>query len=64
MLSKDDYMRYIDEMQSIEHRMIELYKECGRLVQDPEIKQICITLMNAEKDHDGLIEKLKAILLK
>jgi len=64
MLSKQDYLNYISEMERIEHRMIELYKTCGENVEDPDIRQTCSTLREAEEDHDNLIEKLKAIILK
>lgn len=64
MLSKQDYMNYLSEMERIEDRMVELYKECSEKVQTPEIKRTCQALMEAEKGHGDFLERLKEILLK
>lgn len=63
MISKEDYLNYLQEMDQVELRMVELYKECAEKVRTPDIKTAFSLLTESEKEHVGLVEKLKALLL-
>lgn len=61
MLNKEDYLRYLEQMQAIEARMIRVYSDCFELAGDKELKDSFTNLMEAEDKHFRLIDSLKEL---
>jgi rubrerythrin len=59
MLNKEDYLKYLDQMNDIERNMIGVYSECADLAQNEEIKNIFLKLVDDEKRHSRMVIALK-----
>jgi len=61
MLSKQDYLSYLQQIQAIERQMMDVYGQCLGMAQDQEIRHICAALMKQEGEHVKLVEELKLL---
>lgn len=61
MLSRDDYAKYLDQMNAIEAHMTDVYSQCIPLAEDEELKKALIALLEAEKAHAHLVVSLKEL---
>ncbi len=63
MLTREDYKRYLDQMDEIEINMIKIYSECASLAEDEELKNILLKLVADERRHSRLVASLKSLFL-
>jgi rubrerythrin len=63
MLSKEDYLKYLDQMEAIEAHMIDVYSQCLSLVDDGEMKNEFVSLIEAEKRHSRMVVSAKNLFL-
>ncbi len=61
MLSKEDYLKYLDQMAAIEEHMIEIYSQCSALSDDEELNKEFSGLIKAEQRHAVLVGALKQL---
>ena len=58
MLTREDYLKYLDQMDAIEIQMIGVYSECASLAEDEELKKTFLKLVEDEKRHSRLVNSL------
>lgn len=62
MLSKNDLINYLKEMELLEADMFYAYKGCKEKIEDQEIKKICTDLHNSEAAHSYALKKVIKLL--
>jgi rubrerythrin len=62
MLSKEDYRNYLEQIETVERTMRDVYQDCLGKVEDKTIKETCTRLMEDEKRHIVIVEALKKLL--
>ena len=64
MFTENDFLHYFDQMQQIENKMRDTYQNLHDQLENPEYKKIFAQMVNEEKAHYALIEKLKGSFLQ
>ena len=63
MLSRADYLNYLDQMKKIEESMITLYTKCAAETECDFVKKTCLRISDDEKRHALLVEELKKLIV-
>lgn len=63
MINKEDYKKYLVQMEEIELSMIGVYSKCASLTDDPGLRNIFLGLVEDEKRHSNMVLALKDIFL-
>jgi len=62
MLSREDFIEYLNEMVAIERDMTVLYRKIGDFFPDGDIKDKILTIANDEARHAVLVLEMQGIL--
>ena len=63
MLSKNDFLGYMEQIKTLETDMLESYAACWENVEDPRIKRILRRLLVAENNHRKIIKNIGKLFL-
>lgn len=58
MLSRNDFLGYLEQMETLEADMLESYTACWEKVDDLHIKRILRRLLVAENNHKKIIKNI------
>jgi rubrerythrin len=64
MFTKDDFLAYFDQIQNLEIRMYETYRDIHEQISHPKYKKRFAQLMHDESDHADMIKKLRSYFEK
>lgn len=64
MFTENDFLYYFDQLQSIEKKMFETYRNLEAQITHPEYKKIFARLAEEEKGHDKMVQNLRDIILR
>lgn len=64
MFTKDDFLHYFDQLQTIETEMNETYLRLHNEIEHPVYKKMFGQLANEEKDHMALVQSLKDLFAR
>lgn len=62
MLSKEDYLNYLDQMLVVENKMMNAYHHYSQQIDDQNLKNIFTQLSKEEREHAAQVEKLIGII--
>ena len=63
MINKEDYQKYLAQIEEIELSMIGVYARCASLADDQDLRRVFINLVEDEKRHSNMVTSLKNIFL-
>lgn len=63
MLDREDYRRYIEQMEAIEKSMINVYSVCASLSGEGALRDDFLSLTEDEKRHFRLLGLLREIFI-
>lgn len=61
MLNKEDFGKYLEQMEAIEAAMIKVYSRCALLAKSQDLKRVFLGLVDDENRHSRMIASLKGI---
>ena len=64
MLTKQDYLEHLSQINEIERRMAAVYGDCREKVEDVFLKEVFNTLHEDEKRHGAMVSGLIDIVKK
>ncbi|HPN72823.1 MAG TPA: hypothetical protein PKZ41_02380 [Candidatus Omnitrophota bacterium] len=64
MLTKEDYLEYIDQIEKVERDMRDVYARCLDRVEDGAVRTVLEWLMRDEGSHVKMVEVLREIVRK
>jgi len=64
MFTKDDFLHYFNQIQSIEAQMHQNYQHLFDEIEHPEYKKLFGKLAREEVDHMVLVKKLKDLFAR
>jgi len=64
MFTKDDFLTYFNQLQSIEIQMHKTYQHLSNAIEHPEYKKVFAQMAKEEADHMALVKKLMDLFAK
>jgi rubrerythrin len=62
MLSREDYLNYVEEISSIEKKMVRVYSDYMKKIDYPSVKRVCSDILQDEKRHVLVAYELKKLI--
>ena len=64
MLTKQDYLDYLSQIEEVEKKMADIYLKCCERVEDQAFRAIFEMLYKDEMRHDGMVKALIELVEK
>ena len=64
MFTESDYIAYFTEIEMMERTMRDLYQAAALRVSDSEVKQLFLSLSEAEAGHAEIADGIRRLLLE
>ena len=64
MITEEDYLSYLSEIDIMEKNMRDIYQLVINEVKDPDVKSVLESLYKAEKRHQELTTELREIMIE
>jgi rubrerythrin len=58
MLTKQDYLEHLKQIEEVERKMSEVYAECAKRIEDEEFRVIFDKLLKDELRHKTMVKAL------